>query len=159
MDKQRSTGIQWSGVIDAVTLAAASSVTTSIVASLAGGALANLLHEQLMTFGRKGGTGSEPETPLEVLNRVKEDLAAAMTSIAQLEESAKSAQIKSTELNDDIEKLKAQKSAAQAILREDQAAVAQILSRGRVRGWVEGLVIGVAGSLIASGIIYLAFSR
>ena len=152
MSKHKPTDLVWSGIVDAVTLSAASSV----VATLTGGLFANLLTDQVINWLGKDRKNQHPETALEVLERAKSELAAAMHSIAQLEETAKSAQIEATDLQTQIQTLKTDKAAAQLLLQADREAVVKLIgeanSRGRVRGAVEGLFVGIIASLAATAI-------
>jgi len=142
----------WSGIVDAVTFSAVSSVA----ASLAGGAFGTLLanHIANVLYAREKNTNSE--TVFTVLERAKSELEAAMNSIAQLEKTAKSAQARATDLKEEIATLDAQQKAAQAALKEDEEAFLSLMakanSRGRARGWVECVLLGTLASLAASAI-------
>lgn len=158
MSKKGPNDIVWAGIVDAITFSAASSVVASLT-PIAGGALANLLHERLSIWMGKAREEKRAETPLETLERAKAELTAAMTSIAQLEEAARSAQSQAADLRKDVEALTADKTAAEALLQVDRLALTRVLSRGRVRGLLEGFVAGVLASLVASAIWYFVAPR
>lgn len=96
---------------------------------------------------RAGVTGT---SPVEVLDRVREDLTAALKSIDQVKAEAADNAKQVKDLQEKIVQLTEDKDLLDQVVKAKQRTldgmVRRTLTRGRARGWLEGLAIGVISS-------------
>lgn len=129
-------------------------IQMSAVSMLAPGLAVELINAVAGALKVRSSGSQTARSPVDTLAAIKTDLEGALGAIEALEGTAKAAEQRAVELRQQIDSLSEDRHAAEQLLGTKKEAVERLigsaLSRGRARGWLEGLVVGTLGSLVAS---------
>ncbi|MEJ8569695.1 hypothetical protein [Elongatibacter sediminis] len=95
---------------------------------------------------------------LAKLSKIKEDLGEATRAVDELEQSALVAKREANQLEEEVNRLREDKEVAEKILKSPEDAFSRLLARaaakGRGRGLLEGIVIGLLTGGISSWLVW-----
>jgi peptidoglycan hydrolase CwlO-like protein len=100
---------------------------------------------------------------LEKLSKIQEDLGEAMQAVSELQNSAMTAKKEADSLEQEVGRLREDKAAAEELIKVPEEAFARMLSRasakGRGRGLLEGIIVGLLTGGVSSWIVWYFTSR